>query len=77
MTKTPLDYFGNALKAGQRVIHPSTSGHRVILETKTVVKTEGNDVWIKGLPGKWNPKYQSPTRKVMFPERLIIHPEDL
>ena len=65
---TYKDYWGNTLREGQRVMKLTIYSNRPHMETKEVHTVNDKGVWITNGYRK---------SKVVYTNRLIIHPEDI
>lgn len=73
----PQDYFGNTLRAGQRVLMVSRHGSHMSFNDRVVERIDDDGtVWVHGQNNKdaWQ---RTKTAKLMRPDRLVIHPADL
>lgn len=71
------DFFGDELHVGQRVLHVTRRGSTTFMEVKMVGRIdEAGDVWVQAPPNSWSPNTLPRLARLVYPERLVIHPED-
>lgn len=70
------DFFEREFRVGQRVLHINRRGSTVYFDVKRVTRVEDDCLWIKASKGKWLNSEPREAR-VVYPERLVIHPEDV